>query len=109
MSNKTKTYKIFKYNSRLRKSLTQKKKTIIVAKRYLFVNVTYYLFIQKISNLLISVLNKTLKGIRGVRLDNRKVFLVHQVFRLNILSAFICRSINNHCFSNKLSKKKTKF
>ena len=35
------------------------------------------------------VLYKTLIGIRGVRLDNRKGFFVHQVLTSNILSAFL--------------------
>ena len=35
------------------------------------------------------VLDTTLKGIRGVRLDNRKVFFVHYVLEYNILSAFM--------------------
>ena len=64
MSRRTKVYKIFEYNSRLRKNITQKKKkkqTIVVAKHYLFVYITYYLFIKKLSNLLISVLDKTKK------------------------------------------------
>ena len=37
---------------------------------------------------LLFCLDKTLKGIRGVRLDNRKGFFVHQVLGTNILSAF---------------------
>ena len=50
--------------------------------------------------ILLQVLDKTLKGIRGVRLDNQK-FIVHQVLGLHILSAFFCCSINyyNYNFS----------
>ena len=44
---------------------------------------------------LLIVLDKKLKGIRGVRLDNRKVFFVHHVLGPNILSFVFYRSI--HC------------
>ena len=33
-------------------------------------------------------LDKTFKGIRGVQLDNRKGFFVHQVLKPNIMSTF---------------------
>ena len=43
---------------------------------------------------MLTVLDKTLKDIHGVRLDNHKGFFVHQVLGPNIMGAFLCRSIN---------------
>ena len=91
MSRRTKVYKIFEYNSRLRKNITQKKKkkqTIVVAKHYLFVYITYYLFIKKLSNLLISVLDKT-KKVSVVCDSITKMFFRAPGPRPNILSVFL--------------------
>ena len=47
-------------------------------------------------NVFAKVMDKTLKGISDVRLNNQKVFFVHQVLGPNILSAFSCCSIKNN-------------
>ena len=50
---------------------------------------------MKQSNFLPQILlDKTLNGFRGLRLDNRKVFIVPQDLGPNILRLFFCRSIN---------------